>query len=559
MGTHSAALYTGRIYPGLRPFDEGDALLYFGREEQTDELLRRLDDTRFLAVVGLSGSGKSSLVRAGLLPALRRGHLTTAGSSWRLCVMRPGSDPLGGLVRALNETLGEQYDRSAMLRSGRLGFLDASRQGRNPDENLLLVVDQFEEIFRFQESAHQIAGEAAKFVELMLAASHEYEPTYRLYVVITLRSDYLGECARFRGLPEALNESQFLVPRMARERLREAIKGPAALGHVALSPQLEEDLLDNTGDDPDQLPVLQHLLMRMWEIRKPDGSGFSIGHDQYKAVGSWGDALSTHADEVWNGLGDRRNLAVRIFQRLTEKAQTEREVRRPATVQELAEVAEAPAEEVKQVVEHFRKEGCNFLTSPDRVLTEDSLIDISHESLIRRWQQLREWTTEEADWGEWYQRVEDRVFVRGAHLVDPELEFALQAREKGRWNKAWAERYRANKKGVRLTYEDVIYFLDASRKERDDKQARSRQIRAVFFGPSTVVTALFVFFTIYMAIRLSQDRPVDYGDDVLTSSMARQVANGWMAFLIGSGSLCLSYSRNTYPTKDQAAVTRRSE
>src|SRR5271166_7135237 len=99
MGAFATALYQGRIYPGLRPFDVEDALLFFGREEQTDELLRRLDDTRFLAVVGLSGSGKSSLVRAGLLPALRRGHLSGAGSRWRVSVMRPGSDPLGALTR----------------------------------------------------------------------------------------------------------------------------------------------------------------------------------------------------------------------------------------------------------------------------------------------------------------------------------------------------------------------------------------------------------------------------------------------------------------------------
>ncbi len=95
MGAPAAALYTGRIYPGLRPFEAEDALLFFGREEQTDELLRRLQDTRFLAVVGLSGSGKSSLVRAGLLPALHRGHLSEAGSHWRVSVMRPGRRSVG--------------------------------------------------------------------------------------------------------------------------------------------------------------------------------------------------------------------------------------------------------------------------------------------------------------------------------------------------------------------------------------------------------------------------------------------------------------------------------
>ena len=111
MAAQATALYTGRIYPGLRPFEAADALVFFGREKQTDELLRRLEDTRFLAVVGLSGSGKSSLVRAALPPALRRGHLTGAGSRWRVCVMRPGADPLGALGRVLDEELGTREDR----------------------------------------------------------------------------------------------------------------------------------------------------------------------------------------------------------------------------------------------------------------------------------------------------------------------------------------------------------------------------------------------------------------------------------------------------------------
>src|SRR5215469_13409419 len=492
MSTPATVLYAGRIYPGLRPFDAEDALLFFGRDPQTDELLRRLDDTRFLAVVGLSGSGKSSLVRAGLLPALRRGHLCSAGSQWRFSVMRPGSDPLGALARALNETLGERGDRLQTLRSGRLGLLDASRHGRKADENVLLVVDQFEEIFRFQDVYRQRAGEAAEFVELLLAASQDYEPAWRVYSVITLRSDYLGECARFRRLPEALNESQYLVPRMTREQLREAIVGPAALGGVELSKELWEELLNKTGNDSDQLPVLQHLLMRMWEKREQTAAGFRITEGQYIAVGGWDNALNDHADAVWNELGAHRNLAKHMLQRLTEKAPAGREVRRPATVRELAEVAEAPGVEVIRVVDHFGREGCNFLTSPDREPNPDSVIDISHESLIRRWKRLNEWTKEESAWGEWYRRVEDTLSFGGAYLVDPALESALEARQEGRWNAAWAERY-GKRDGERPAYGDVNRFLEESRKRRSDEYTRLRRTRAI------VVAAAFLFAALAIA------------------------------------------------------------
>jgi hypothetical protein len=263
-------------------------------------------------------------------------------------LMRPGSDPLGAVARSLNETLGQRDDCLRTLRSGSLGLLDASRHGRRAEENVLLVVDQFEEIFRFQDTYRPRAGEAAEFVELLHAASQEYEPAWRVYVVIALRADYLGECTRLRGLPEALNESQYLVPRLTRQQLREAIVGPAALGGVDLSSELCEELLDKAGEDPDQLPVLQHLLMRMWEVREQTAAGCHIGPDNYQAVGGWDDALNRHAAAAWQALGEKHELAERMFERLTEKPKTGREVRRPATVRELADVAEVHIAEVKR-------------------------------------------------------------------------------------------------------------------------------------------------------------------------------------------------------------------
>ncbi len=518
MGAPATAHYTGRIYPGLRPFETEDALLFFGRDKQVDELLRRLEDTRFLGVVGLSGCGKSSLVRAGLLPALQRGHLTGAGSEWRVAMMRPGGDPLGRLARVLDQTLGNRDDRLATLRSGSRGLMDAASQGRQADENLLLVVDQFEEIPRFQDSGHIKAAGAAEFVELLLAATRDYEPVYRIYVVITLRSDYLGECARYEGLPEALNESQYLVPRMTREQLPEAIEGPAALGGVELSGGLLKELLDKTDDDPDQLLVLQHLLMRMWDIREHDGVHSRVGRAQYEKVGGWDDALNSHADKAWKDLGDQQELGKRIFQRLTERRQAGREVRRPAAVLELASVAEVTPDAVKQVVEHFREEGCNFLTSPDAKLTDDSVIEISHESLIRRWKALKEWATEEADWGEWYRRLEDRVDLGASFVIDPELESALQAREKGRWNEAWASRYAATK----VSYADVLRFLDASKQRRRTELARSRRRQWLFGLAALVSAALSLFATDLWLSSREAWREADVNAQI---ALARQLAS----------------------------------
>jgi len=502
MSTAPVASYTGPVFPGLRPFRADERVLFFGREEHTDELLRRLDETRFLAVVGLSGTGKSSLVMAGLVPALERGHLGGLGPLWRMAIMRPGSDPLGALAQVLDGTLGNSEERRGLLGSGRLGLIEASRQGREPDENLLLVVDQFEEIFRFERDDPDRVYEAAELVGLLLAAAQEYEREYRVFVVVTMRSDYLGECARFSGLAQALNESQYLVPPMTREQLRDAIEGPAALGGVEIEPRLLEELLDRTLGQQDQLPVLQHLLMRMWSVRM----GPRLGWDEYNhpSIGGWESALTRHADSVLAELseGDKR-LAKRIFQRLTEKGEENRENRRPTKLAELAKVAGVGEAEAGAVVNHFRRDDCSFLTSPDPELNGDSVVDISHESLIRRWGDLKKWVEEEAGWGEWYQRVEDRVRTGGS-LADSELALALQARKDGSWNATWAARYRTEKRGAKPEFEQVIRFLEQSeeirqRRLREREQQRIQEVRRLRRTRAVFAVVALVFAALALA------------------------------------------------------------
>lgn len=215
-------------YPGLRPFREQEADLFFGREEQVEDMVARLESRSFLAVVGTSGCGKSSLVRAGLIPALREGLLSGAGSHWRTLVMRPGGDPYARLTGALIESVGPVGGADATdaaflesrIRRGPSGLLDVLAEDRFADDSdCLLLVDQFEEIFRYRKESRQ-ADDADAFVNLLLACakpSRAAQPRVRkIHVVITMRSDFIGDCAVFSGLPEAINDSQFLTPRLTR-------------------------------------------------------------------------------------------------------------------------------------------------------------------------------------------------------------------------------------------------------------------------------------------------------------------------------------------------------
>ena len=163
---------------------------------------------------------------------------------------------------------GQALARSrSTLRRSALGLVDCVRQARLPaHENVLVVVDQFEELFRFTRSSPASRRRATRPSRSSSCCSKPRSQTQvPIYVVLTMRSDFIGDCTRVRGLPEAVNDGQYLVPRMTREELRAAITGPVAVGGAEIAPRLVQRLLNDVGDDPDQLPVLQHALMRTWD------------------------------------------------------------------------------------------------------------------------------------------------------------------------------------------------------------------------------------------------------------------------------------------------------
>lgn len=479
-------------FPGLRPFETDEYRLFFGREGQSDELLSRLQRSRFLAVVGTSGSGKSSLIRAGLMPALHGGMMEGAGAGWRIALMRPGGDPIGNLAAELGKKevlsdagAGLRADEAealidATLRSSSLGIVNVAYQGRlGEHEKLLIVVDQFEELFRFRavrEGTSTGGDEAAAFVKLLLEAAQQRELS--IYVVLTMRSDFLGDCAQFQGLPEAINDGQYLIPRMTRDERRFAVTGPVGVTRGKIAEPLVNRLLNDVGDQPDQLPILQHALMRTWEHwRTMRRNGEPIGIEHYEAIGTMSEALSRHADEAFNELPDERSrhIAEKLFKCLSERGADNRETRRPIRLDAICEIAGASMKEVIPVIDVFREGGRSFLMPPsDTVLQPDTVIDISHESLIRNWQRLKVWVNEEAQSARIYRRLAETAVLHreGSEglLQDPYLQIALDWREQNKPNVAWAERYHSD-------YENAIRYLDDGRKARETRVAAEEKRR----------------------------------------------------------------------------------
>jgi hypothetical protein len=504
-------------FPGLRPFDANENHLFFGRDGQSDEILTSLRRNRFVAVVGTSGSGKSSLIRAGLLPLLHGGFMAQASSSWRIALFRPGSDPIGNLARALNRpdvlrTNGSNLATDTVitettLRRGGLGLIEAVRQSKMPPQaNLLIVVDQFEELFRFRGSrTSESADDDAAFVKLIIEATSQTD--LPIYVVITMRSDFIGDCARFRELPETINRGLYLIPLMTRDQRRQAITGPAAVVGTEIAPRLINRVLNDAGESPEQLPLLQHALMRTWADWKTERKSVgSIDLESYEAIGGMEHALSRHADEAFDELPTKRSqeIAEKLFRALAEKGPDNREVRRPTRVAEIAAIADASEAEVIAVIEAFRQPGRSFLMPPPEVeLNSQSLIDVSHESLIRGWRRLRDWVESEALSAAIYKRVAETAALYEAGQAglwhDPDLQVALGWQLKTNPNQAWGRRYHSG-------FPAAMNFLGESVADRDresllKEKQRARELRRIrVFAAVLAVLLILAFASLVLAM-----------------------------------------------------------
>ncbi len=482
-GTPSEAM--ARLpYPGLRAFESDESMLFFGRQAHVNQLLRHLSENPFLAVVGNSGSGKSSLVRAGLLPALIHSRLPKAKSDWRICTMRPGAKPLDNLANALAAQQVFSGDSQSILRELRRSTMGLARIGRGDglasDENLLVIVDQFEELFRFvRERANGDWDDAKHFVFSLLEA---FDP---VYIILVIRSDFLGECAMFPGLPEALNGGQYLVPRLSREQFRQVIEEPLRLTGVRISPILVERLLSDLGDDPSQLSMLQHTLSRTFHAFQISGKkevGKEVGIEDYMVAGELSGALNAHAEMLLNGLRSENpafeRWAEKVFRCLTTVHSGNR-IRRPTKLDTICHITGAIDEEsgnlIRKVIETYGHSNNSLVFWSGAGLDGDSVLDIAHESLIANWGRLRRWTDTEAETVRLYRVVSEDVLKdsegeaakwRGRTLSD-----ALDLLASGTWSEAWADRQGENF----VQFNEVMGFIERQRIEEEKEALAAKE------------------------------------------------------------------------------------
>jgi DNA-binding CsgD family transcriptional regulator/WD40 repeat protein len=467
-------------YPGLRPFDADDAATFFGREEAVQRLLTRLESGRIVSVVGASGSGKSSLVRAGLVPALKRGALP-GSQSWEIAVMTSGEEPLAELASKLagltsTSALSVLRELESDTRALDMSVRDLTPEGED-DFRLVLVVDQFEEVFTMcRERAQQ-----EQFVKLLLKAIEK--PGGRMMLVLALRADLYGECAGFPGFAEVLERSHVLLGPPSQEELMAAVEGPAEQAGLRLEPGLCDVILRDLGEAPGALPLLSHALRETWLRR----TGNLLTVAAYRASGGIAGAIAQTAERVYSGFDPAEQDACRnLFVRLTELGDGTEDSRRRVRFDEILP-ENGKRERAVQLVQR--------LAEARLITTGADSVEVAHEAIIREWPRLRDWLEEDR---EGYRIL--RHLTESAHAWDGSGRDDAELYRGGRLESA---RQLVSRKEVDLTVPEHE-FLTASQSLQDGetRQAaiRLRRLRILV----SALAVLFVGAAVVGVVALAQ-------------------------------------------------------
>ncbi len=506
-------------YPGLRPFSRSEYDIFFGRDENIDALLEQLEKTHFIAVLGRSGCGKSSLVRAGLLPSIEGGAL---GTYWLIAEFRPGVDSYAALADALldnaklkeylscfHEIESKEALQKKLIKTPAI-LRDFVQKNPFPDNsNLLIFIDQFEELFRNKQEGGGKRLEA--FIALLLeSCKHD-----NIYIVISMRSDFLDACARFYHLPEAVTQGGFLTPRLNPKQLKAAIEQPAIVHGDKVEPVLAERLLKEMEYDPDLLPLMQHALRYMWTLARKVPGESVLTLEYYERISGEGgklpDVISKHAEDIYGEFTDeQKRIAEILFCSLTERTSEGKYVRRSAKLAaDVADLAGVSCQQLINVAKEFQKQGRSFLTplKPEK-LNENSRLDISHESLIHYWKRLREWADDELESVNIYRGLQNAARRWETSKEAPEalwsgieLDVALKWFDSKNPTVVWAKTY--DKDGGKQ-FDLSVKFLQLSeeRKQQEkqkEKEAQKRQQQSEKMRQSLMITIIGFVVAIALA------------------------------------------------------------
>jgi WD40 repeat protein len=455
-------------FPGLRPFQPEEKALFFGREHESGEILNKLIRSRFVTVMGAPACGKTSLINCGVIPGIS-GFAEKENSPLKIISFSPGNDPVVKMENAFSQVISgnDKTDRSLISSAiGDENWIAATvkKHLAKNREKVLIIIDQFEDIFTFGFKPGDLYGneKAAKFVALLENAVKQTD--VEIYLVIVLRSDYIGECARFQGFIQLINSSSYVVPQMTAGNYRSVIEKSFDHSGTGVDPKWIMSVLDDIADQSYPLLALQQLLVRTYsEWNAGKDIERSVDISDYQSVGTIKDAISRQADEIYDALDQKeKDICRKLFKAITGKGNNNKLIRTPLSVHSINLIAECSETELFKVIEKFNSPSLLLILPGHNIpLNENTEINLSYEGLISLWGKLKDWVDEEISSVGIYKKLSEiaAMFQKGKTtlLKNPDLQLYINWRENQKPTLRWAERYDP-------AFERAMVYLKASEK-----------------------------------------------------------------------------------------------
>jgi len=492
-------------FPGIRSFTAAEDKFFFGRNTAVAEVLDLIKTYRFCALVGPSGSGKTSLIHSGIIPEL----ITDKKQDWIPVTVRPGLNPIESLASGFQRVFPHQINETDVNKfvSGSMDLGELIESKGLEGHSFYLVVDQFEELFiswptvrkKKKNGRHP---DTTRLVDTLISAIESEKPS--IYVMISIRSDFMDACSLYRSLAEKMNRSKYLLAPMTRAALSKAILGPIQRAGARVESGFEDYLLDDLEGVDIQLPMLQHALMRTWDYWIQQGNMEKpITISDYQSVGTLKNAIGDHLEEAFQELNQfQKEICEKLFKSITYKGEQNEVFRRQSPIQTIARIAQCSVDELIDVVEVFRKQGRAFIAPhPPVALSPESQVELGHEALVELWPRLKEWVDEEAESIQMYMKLSEAsaLYQQGRTELwkPPELQQAIIWKNTQKPSPAWGVQYNP-------AFERAMVFLNTSEEEYAWEQERKIVLQkrklimnravTIFLGVMVVVLAL-VFFT----------------------------------------------------------------